>query len=76
MVGLSDGQTTVSNLSQMIGNVTTKKNGDFIQIRTLIIPLINVNKYEGIYIKIYRNNKNYALHLKKTYLNTLAILFL
>lgn len=48
----------------MTGNVTTENNGGFIQIRTPLKPLIKANKYEGIYIKIFGNNKNYSLHLK------------
>ena len=48
----------------MTGNVTTENNGGFIQIRTLINPLINASKYEGIYIKVFGNNKNYSLHLR------------
>ena len=48
----------------MTGNVTTENNGGFIQIRTLINPLINLKNFEGIYIKVYGNNKNYSLHVR------------
>lgn len=69
MGGLSEGRANISNIQdiqcyQMTGNVTTEKNGGFIQIRTLLNPLINAKKYEGIYIKVYGNNKNYSLHLR------------
>ena len=70
MGGLSEGQATISNVKdnpcyQMTGKVTTENNGGFIQIRTLVNPLINANKYEGIYIKVYGNNHNYAIHVRK-----------
>ena len=69
MGGLSEGQATVSNIKdiqcyQMTGNVTTENNGGFIQIRTLLNPLIEADIYEGIYIKVYGNNKNYSLHIR------------
>lgn len=69
MGGLSEGSAKVSKVDdiqcyQMTGNVTTENNGGFIQIRTLLNPLIKANKFSGIYIKIYGNNKNYALHLR------------
>ena len=69
MGGLSEGQATVSNIKniqcyQMTGNVTTENNGGFIQIRTLLNPLINAKKYKGIYIKIHGNNKKYSLHIR------------
>ena len=49
---------------KMTGNITTKNNGGFIQIRTLLDPLINSSEYEGIYIKVFGNNKNYSLHVR------------
>ena len=69
MGGLSEGQATISNIKditcyQMTGNVTTENNGGFIQIRTLINPLINLKNFKGIYIKVYGNNKNYSLHVR------------
>jgi len=69
MGGLSEGQANVSNIEgnkcyQMTGNVTTENNGGFIQIRTPLNPLINANQHEGIYIKVYGNNKNYSLFLR------------
>ena len=75
MGGLSEGQATISNQAnklcdKMTGNVTTKNNGGFIQIRTLINPPINSKNYKGIYIKVFGNNKNYALHLRTK--NTIA----
>ena len=69
MGGLSEGKAIISKIDnikcyQMTGNVTTENNGGFIQIRTLLKPLIKANKYKGIYIKIFGNNKNYYLHVK------------
>ena len=69
MGGLSEGQAKVNKINniscyQMTGNVTTENNGGFIQIRTLTNPLIGANKYDGVYIKVYGNNKNYSLHLR------------
>ena len=69
MGGFSEGKASISKVDdikcyQMTGNVTTKNNGGFIQFRTILSPLIKANKYEGIYIKIYGNNKNYSLHLR------------
>ena len=48
----------------MTGNETTKNNRGFIQMRTLTNSLINAKKYDGVYIKVYRNNKNYSLHIR------------
>ena len=48
----------------MTGNVTTENNGGFIQIRTPINPSIDANEYKGISIKVYENNKDYALHVR------------
>ena len=67
--GLSEGQSTITNLKnrqcyQMTGNVTTENNGGFIQIRTPINPSIYANEYECISIKVYGNNKDYALHVR------------
>ena len=69
MGGLSEGQVTVSNQNnttcyKMTGNVTTENNGGFIQIRTLMNPLINAKEYKGIYIKVFGNNKNYSLFIR------------
>ena len=69
MGGLSEGQSTITNLKdrqcyQMTGNVTTENNGGFIQIRTPINPSIDANEYKGISIKVYENNKDYALHVR------------
>ena len=69
MGGLSEGKFTIEKISgikcyRMIGNITTKNNGGFIQIRTAIIPEINTKDYSGVYIKVYGNDKNYNLHLR------------
>ena len=69
MGGFSEGQANINNVRdiqcyQMTGNVTTENNGGFIQIRTPINPSINANKHEGIYIKVYGNNKKYSLHVR------------
>ena len=69
MGGRSEGQAKINKINdvpcyQIIRNVTTENNGGFIQIRTLTNPLIDANKYDGVYIKIYGNNKNYSLHIR------------
>ena len=69
MGGLSEGQATISYIDkikcyQMTGNVTTENNGGFIQIQTKLNPLININNYKGIYLKVYGNNNNYSLHIR------------
>ena len=69
MGGLSEGQAQINIVKgikcyQMTGNVTTENNGGFIQIRTALNPLINTNQYEGIYIKVHGNNKQYSLHVR------------
>jgi hypothetical protein len=69
MGGRSEGQAKINKINdvpcyQIIRNVTTENNGGLIQIRTLTNPLIDANKYEGVYIKIYGNNKNYFLHIR------------
>ena len=48
----------------MTDNVTTENNVGFIQIRTLISLNIQVNKFKGIYIKVFGNYKNYNLHIR------------
>ena len=69
MGGLSEGQAQFNKINdipcyQMTGNITTENNGGFIQIRTPISPVISANKYEGIYIKVFGNNKKYSLHIR------------
>ena len=69
MGGLSEGNAIISSVEgvpcyKMTGNVTTENNGGFIQIRTLINPLIKAEDYSGIYLKIFGNNKYYSLHIR------------
>jgi hypothetical protein len=69
MGGLSEGQVKINNIKdnkcyQMTGNVTTENNGGFIQIRALTNPVIDANQYEGIYLKVYGNNKKYSIHIR------------
>ena len=69
MGGLSDGKVKLDTIDstpcyRMIGNVTTENNGGFIQIRTTLNPLINVNDFNGIYVKVYGNEKKYFIHLR------------
>ena len=49
---------------RMTGNVSTKNNGGFIQIRTRLHPKINTKNYNGVYLKVYGNNKKYNIHLR------------
>ena len=69
MGGVSTGKFTVEKVDgvicyRMIGDVSTKNNGGFIQIRAKLNPEINSKEYDGIYLKVYGNEKNYNLHLR------------
>ena len=69
MGGVSTGKFKVDKVEdvacyRMTGNVSTKNNGGFIQIRAKLIPEINSKDYDGVYIKVYGNEKNYYLHLR------------
>ena len=69
MGGLSTGKFFVDKVDgvmcyKMTGNVSTKNNGGFIQIRVKLIPEINSQDYDGVYIKVYGNEKDYNLHLR------------
>ena len=68
MGGVSTGKFRVEEVDErryrMTGDVSTKNNGGFIQIRTKLIPGINSKDYNGIYIKVYGNEKNYNIHLR------------
>ena len=69
MGGVSTGKFIVEEVDgvkcyRMKGNVSTKNNGGFIQIRTKLSPEINSKDFNGVYIKVYGNEKNYNLHLR------------
>jgi hypothetical protein len=69
MGGLSTGKFIVEKVDgvmcyRMTGDVTTKNNGGFIQIRAKLSPEINSKDYDGVYVKVYGNEKNYNLHLR------------
>ena len=69
MGGLSTGKFIVEKVDEvmcyrMTGDVSTKNNGGFIQIRAKLNPEINSEDYDGVYIKVYGNEKNYNLHLR------------
>ena len=69
MGGVSTGKFIVEKVDgvmcyRMIGDVSTKNNGGFIQIRAKLSPEINSKDYNGVYIKVYGNEKNYYLHLR------------
>ena len=69
MGGLSKGKAEITEIDnvacyRMTGNVTTENNGGFIQIRTLINPEIDAANHDGIYLKVYGNNKKYSLHIR------------
>ncbi len=69
MGGVSTGKFSVEkvdgvNCYKMTGNVSTKNNGGFIQIRAKLSPEINSKDYSGLYIKVYGNEKKYNLHLR------------
>ena len=69
MGGVSDGKFIVEKVDgvkcyRMTGDVSTKNNGGFIQIRTKLSPEISSKDYDGVYVKVYGNEKNYNLHLR------------
>ena len=69
MGGVSTGKFIVEKVDgikcyRMTGNVSTKNNGGFIQIRAKLNPEINSKEYDGVYLKVYGNEKNYNLHLR------------
>ena len=69
MGGLSEGTTKLDKIEdvscyRMTGNVTTENNGGFIQIRTLIKPNLKVKDYEGIFVHVYGNDKNYNIFIR------------
>ena len=69
MGGISTGKFVVEEVDgmlcyRMIGDVSTKNNGGFIQIRARLSPKINSKDYNGVYVKVYGNEKKYNLHLR------------
>ena len=69
MGGVSTGKFMVENVDgvmcyRMTGDVSTRNNGGFIQIRAKLNPEINSNDYDGVYLIVYGNEKNYNLHLR------------
>ena len=69
MGGVSTGKFIVQKLDgemcyRMTGDVSTKNNGGFIQIRAKLSPEINSKDYTGLYVKVYGNEKKYNLHLR------------
>ncbi len=69
MGGVSTGKFVVEKIDgmmcyRMTGDVSTKNNGGFIQIRAKLSPEINSKDYDGVYVKVYGNEKNYNLHLR------------
>ena len=69
MGGVSTGKFIVEEVEgvvcyRMTGDVSTKNNGGFIQMRTKLSPAINSKDYEGLYVKVYGNAKNSNLHLR------------
>jgi hypothetical protein len=69
MGGVSTGKFIIEKVDgvmcyRMIGNVSTKNNGGFIQIRAKLNPEINSKEYDGVYVNVYGNEKNYNLHLR------------
>ena len=69
MGGVSTGKFMVETVDDVMcyrltGDVSTKNNGGFIQIRVKLKPEINSNDYDGVYIKVYGNEKKYNLHLR------------
>tara|TARA_B100001093_G_C26796515_1_gene1001351 strand:+ start:36 stop:599 length:564 start_codon:yes stop_codon:yes gene_type:complete len=72
MGGISEGKVKRDKISgkdcyRLQGNVSTKNNGGFIQIRTLFEPSIELNKFKGIYAQVLGNNKRYFFHIRTKY---------
>ena len=62
MGGVSTGKFKVEKVDgiecyKMTGLVSTKNNGGFIQIRTKLNPEIDTKDFDGIYLKVYGNEK-------------------
>ena len=69
MGGLSKGKAIISKIDgtkcyHMTGDVTTKNNGGFIQIRSKLKPDISTSKFRGIYLKVFGNGEEYSIHLR------------
>ena len=69
MGGRSSGESTIAEYKEkkcyrMTGNVTTKNNGGFIQMRVEIIPPLLSFKYAGVYLNAFGNNHQYAIHIR------------
>jgi len=69
MGGLSKGKVRIDIIDgikcyRMTGDVSTKNNGGFIQMRTRLSPEIHTKNYNGVYLKVYGNQKKYNLHLR------------
>ena len=69
MGGVSTGKFMVEKVDgvmcyRMTGDVSTKNNGGFIQIRAKLNPKVNTKEYDGVYLKVYGNENNYSLHLR------------
>ena len=67
MGGVSEGNANIisdgnENYVRLEGSVSTANNGGFIQIRAKLIPEINSKDYNGVYAKVYGNEKNYSIH--------------
>ena len=69
MGGMSTGKFIVEKVDgvmcyRMTGDVSTRNNGGFIQIRAKLSPEINSKDYNGVYLKVYGNKKKYNIHLR------------
>ena len=68
MGGISDGQAFLDQdqdtvFARLTGNVSTKNNGGFIQVRTRIDPTETAEKV-GVKIKVKGNGEVYYLHIR------------
>ena len=50
---------------RLIGTVSTKNNGGFIQVRTSMAP-VGLNEKKGIRIQVKGNNEIYSIHLRNS----------
>ena len=75
MGGVSQGGAEFSaGALRLTGQVSTKNNGGFIQVRTRIDPTETVGK-SGIKIKVKGNGDVYYLHVRNSSSSSLAILY-
>ena len=54
-----------NHFARMTGDVSTKNNGGFIQLRASILQKLD-DSFKGIKLKVRGNNQNYFIHIRTT----------